>query len=151
LYTELSCCALLRKVLSALAYMHAQVRILLSVFSAAFFIVFGNRVTVHVLQGVCHRDLKPENILFSSSDGGETDGGMKDTLGSWGFHEPVITDFGLAVSSRICVPWHFRLRWFRRMSPATGSYNLCNAQDAPPSLHKTHRAISATSVCRVWF
>ncbi len=54
---------------------------------------------MHLLQGVCHRDLKPENILFASSEGAETDGGMKGAHGSWGFHEPVITDFGLAVSS----------------------------------------------------
>ena len=105
---------------------------------------------MHLLQGVCHRDLKPENILFASSEGGETDGEMKNAHGSWGFHEPVITDFGLAVSSQILFFMAFRSRWFRRMSPATGSYNLCNAQDALPSLRKTRRAISATLVCRVW-
>lgn len=49
-------------------------------------------------QGVCHRDLKPENILFTGVEvcddacKGESDGSAA------GFHEPVITDFGLAVS-----------------------------------------------------
>jgi serine/threonine protein kinase len=46
-------------------------------------------------QGVCHRDIKPENILFTGGEGGSAAGGSG--LGTWGFHEPVITDFGLAV------------------------------------------------------
>jgi serine/threonine protein kinase len=45
---------------------------------------------------VCHRDLKPENILFAEIEG--DDSSLKAGQGGLGFHEPVITDFGLAVS-----------------------------------------------------
>ena len=48
-------------------------------------------------QGVCHRYLKPENILFTGDEAGSSDDSLKPGRGGLGFHEPVITDFGLAV------------------------------------------------------
>ncbi len=46
---------------------------------------------------MCHRDLKPENILFRGVEGGGAARAVTGE-GAMGFHEPVITDFGLAVS-----------------------------------------------------
>jgi serine/threonine protein kinase len=46
---------------------------------------------------VCHRDLKPENILFRGSNVSDV-ANVAFGEGAVGFHEPVITDFGLAVS-----------------------------------------------------
>ncbi len=62
---------------------------------------------------MCHRDLKPENILFAEVEGG--DSSIKTGQGGLGFHEPVITDFGLAVSNRSLVDLMVVTCSFRRL------------------------------------
>jgi hypothetical protein len=50
--------------------------------------------------------LKPENILFRGAQSGDTAARVESGDGALGFHEPVITDFGLAVSPAFVSPCH---------------------------------------------